>query len=155
MAIGSVVRHCTLRRIDARSHLLVCFPWDFIQKTNFLMSAFYTKYINLIRKFNIMTKVTQEMYEQTMAEHGAAVGEHKDKSIKIFVSKDKKSQSKESVGNVFVITNDVKQRKYAISLTATVISKEVGKPITDEDPYLAELQDKFCEFLSLLRADVE
>lgn len=82
---------------------------------------------------------------------------HKNKSddAKVTIIKDKRSQAIDAVSNIMVVKDDNTKRKYAIALNATSVATEKDAKITEADPYLAELQGLFDEFLAQIRVNVE
>lgn len=78
-------------------------------------------------------------------EFGDYAKEIGDPNARYVVSKNKSSQQKTGVSNVAIVKDKLKDRKYAISLTATVTGS-ANDSLQDEE-HLALLQVLFTKFL--------
>lgn len=101
--------------------------------------------------------VSPSELEAINKQFGDSLPEHKDKSVdaKVTIIKDKRSQAIDAVSNIMVVKDDNVKRKYAIALNATAVPTEKDAKITEADPYLAELQAQFDQFLAGIRVNVE
>jgi hypothetical protein len=92
-----------------------------------------------------------ERLELRRNEHKDAIIENKDSDARFTSSKGKRSQLASSVINSVTINDSVLERKYAISMTATVVG--IGGSLVEDDPKLPEIQARFSAFLKAIEEE--